>query len=35
MNYSQENSKSINNRAYCFAKLKMYNDAVSDYTKAL
>jgi tetratricopeptide (TPR) repeat protein len=35
MDFSHENSKSINNRAYCFAKLKMYNEAVSDYTRAL
>lgn len=28
MMFSQENSKSINNRAYCFAKLKKYKEAV-------
>ena len=32
---STETSKSINNRAYCYAKLKLYNEAVADYTKAL
>ena len=30
-----DDSKSINNRAYCYAKLKMYDEAVNDYTKAL
>lgn len=32
---SSENSKTINNRAYCFAKLKLYNEAIKDYTQAL
>lgn len=35
MKYSKDNSKTINNRAYCFAKLKMYEEAINDYSKAL
>lgn len=35
LQYSQENSKTLNNRAYCYAKLKMYNEGIKDYTKAL
>ena len=35
LKYGTESSKSINNRAYCYAKLKKYNEAVNDYTRAL
>ena len=35
IDHSSENSKTLNNRAYCFAKLTKYKEAVSDYSKAL
>ena len=36
INFSQNtNLQALNNRAYCFAKLGQYNEAIVDYTKVL
>jgi tetratricopeptide (TPR) repeat protein len=36
INFSQTtNLQALNNRAYCFAKLGQYNEAIVDYTKVL
>ena len=32
---SQENEKSLNNRAYCYAKLSNFKKSIEDYSKAL
>jgi tetratricopeptide (TPR) repeat protein len=32
---SNQNMKALNNRAYCFAKLGKYEQAITDYTRVL
>lgn len=32
---TSNNIKALNNRAYCFAKLSQYHEAIADYSKVL
>jgi len=32
---SNSNLQALNNRAYCFAKIGQYNEAIQDYSKVI